>query len=87
MAGLHRRTLEFRVRDRVFIKVLPTRRVNHFDKHGSLIPRFIGLFEIVERVEEVAYKLVLPSFFGWCVRYVSYIIIEVICFRYESYCG
>ena len=31
-----------------------------FDKRGKLSPRFIGLFEILERVGTVAYRLALP---------------------------
>ena len=31
-----------------------------FGKSGKLSPRFIGLFEILERIGEVAYRLALP---------------------------
>ena len=31
-----------------------------FDKRGKLSPRFIGAFEILERVGTVAYRLALP---------------------------
>ena len=31
-----------------------------FDKHGKLSPRFIGPFEILERVGTVVYQLALP---------------------------
>ena len=34
--------------------------VMRFGKKGKLIPRFIGPFEILSRVGEVAYKLALP---------------------------
>ncbi|XP_039133229.1 uncharacterized protein LOC120270278 [Dioscorea cayenensis subsp. rotundata] len=38
----------------------PTKGVIHFGVRGKLSPRFIGLFEILERIGEVAYRLALP---------------------------
>ena len=60
-ADVRRRPLEFEVGDHVFLKVMPKRGVVRFDKHGKLSPRFIGPFEILERVGIVAYQLALPS--------------------------
>ena len=57
---MRRRPLEFEVRDHVFLKVMPKRGVVRFDKHGKLSPRFIGPFEILERLGIVAYQLALP---------------------------
>ena len=54
------RPLEFEVEDHVFLKVMPKRRVVRFGKRGKLSPRFIGPFEILERVGTVAYQLALP---------------------------
>ena len=59
-ADVRRRPLEFEVRDRVFLKVMPKRGVVRFGKRGKLSPRFIGPFEIIERVGTVAYRLALP---------------------------
>ena len=57
---MRRRPLEFEVSDRVFLKVMPKRGVVRFGKHGRLPPRFIGPFEILERIGTVAYRLALP---------------------------
>ena len=39
---------------------MPKRGVVRFGKRGKLSPRFIGPFEILERVGTVAYQLALP---------------------------
>ncbi|GKC71517.1 putative nucleotidyltransferase, ribonuclease H [Tanacetum coccineum] len=50
----------FQVGDRVFLKVSPFRGVKRFGIKGKLSPRFIGPFEILERIGEVSYRLALP---------------------------
>nr|GEU33955.1 putative nucleotidyltransferase, ribonuclease H [Tanacetum cinerariifolium] len=60
-ADCHRRTLEFKPGDHVFLKVSPCRGVRRFGLKGKLSPRFIGPFEILDRVGEVSYRLALPS--------------------------
>ena len=59
-ADKRRRSLEFEVGDHVFLKVMPKRGVVRFGKRKKLSPRFIGPFEILERVGTVAYRLALP---------------------------
>ena len=39
---------------------MPKRGVVRFGKQGKLSPRFIGSFEILKRVDIVAYRLALP---------------------------
>ncbi|GJR08161.1 ribonuclease H-like domain-containing protein [Tanacetum coccineum] len=56
----HRRALEFQPGEHVFLKVSPTRGVRRFGIKGKLSPRFIGPFEILDRVGEVSYRLALP---------------------------
>ncbi|KAL9267539.1 Transposon Ty3-G Gag-Pol polyprotein-like protein [Drosera capensis] len=57
---VRRRPLEFIVGDHVFLKFSPTKGVMRFGKKGKLSPRYIGPFEILERIGEVAYRLALP---------------------------
>ncbi|XP_020114541.1 uncharacterized protein LOC109728533, partial [Ananas comosus] len=59
-ADKRRKDLEFAVGDRVFLRVSPMRGVKRFGVRGKLSPRYIGPFEILERVGAVAYKLALP---------------------------
>ncbi|KAG8503420.1 hypothetical protein CXB51_001332 [Gossypium anomalum] len=60
-ADLKCREIEFQVKDRVFVKVSLRKKVLRFGRKGKLSPRFIGPYEIVERIGLVAYRLSLPS--------------------------
>ncbi|GJU64522.1 putative ribonuclease H-like domain-containing protein [Tanacetum coccineum] len=53
--------LEFEVGDRVLLKVTPWKGVFHFGKNGKLQPRYVGPFEIIERIGLVSYRLRLPE--------------------------
>ncbi|XP_052182015.1 uncharacterized protein LOC127794802 [Diospyros lotus] len=55
-----RRDLEFDVGNHVWLMVMPMNGVCRFGVSGKLSPHYIGLFEILERVEILAYKLALP---------------------------
>ena len=57
---MRHRPLEFEVGDHVFLKVMPKRGVVGFGKRGKLSSRLIGPFEILERIDIVAYRLALP---------------------------
>ncbi|TMW80708.1 hypothetical protein EJD97_016368, partial [Solanum chilense] len=46
--------------EQVLLKVSPMKGVMRFGKRGKLSPRYIGLFEVIKRVGEVAYELALP---------------------------
>ncbi|XP_022854044.1 uncharacterized protein LOC111375452 [Olea europaea var. sylvestris] len=59
-ADSRRKDLEFSVGDKVFLKVAPMKGVLRFGKKGKLRRRFIGPFEILERIGVVAYQLALP---------------------------
>ncbi|KAG8473291.1 hypothetical protein CXB51_035413 [Gossypium anomalum] len=59
-ADLKRRDIEFNVGDRIFLKVSPWKKVLRFGRKGKLSPRFIGPYEIIERIGPVAYRLALP---------------------------
>ncbi|GJW69417.1 hypothetical protein Tco_0123841 [Tanacetum coccineum] len=54
-------TEKISVGDYVLLKVLPWKGVVRFGKKGKLAPRFVGPFEIIEKVGPVAYRLDLPE--------------------------
>ncbi|GJS48679.1 putative reverse transcriptase domain-containing protein [Tanacetum coccineum] len=56
-ADNRRKPLEFEVGDRVLLKVSPWKGVIHFGKKGRLAPRYVGPFDILERIGPVAYRL------------------------------
>ncbi|GKB33121.1 putative reverse transcriptase domain-containing protein [Tanacetum coccineum] len=60
-ADKRRKPLEFEVGDQVLLKVSPWKGVVRFGKKGKLAPRYVGPFEILERISLVAYRLRLPE--------------------------
>ncbi|GKB66447.1 hypothetical protein Tco_0927859 [Tanacetum coccineum] len=61
LIGPERKPLEFEVGNRVLLKVKPWKGVVHFGEKGKLAPRYIGPFEILERIGLIAYRLRLPE--------------------------
>ena len=59
-ADSHRRDLHFSEGDKVFLKVSPTRGTMRFGQKGKLSRRYIGPYDIVSKIGEVAYRLALP---------------------------
>jgi hypothetical protein len=52
-----RRDVSFQEGDYVYLKVSPIRGLRRFKVKGKLSPRYIGPFQILQRVGEVAYRL------------------------------
>lgn len=59
-ADTRRRELQFQVGDKVFLKVSPVRGTLRFGQKGKLSRRFIGPYEILSKIGDVAYRLALP---------------------------
>ncbi|PKI61133.1 hypothetical protein CRG98_018453 [Punica granatum] len=55
-ADKRRKDLEFQEGDRVFLKVSPWKGIMRFDKKGKLSPRYIGPYEILERIGNVLWR-------------------------------
>jgi hypothetical protein len=60
-ADQRRKPLQFQIGDHVYLRVSPTKGVQHFGIKGKLAPRYVGPFEITEACGPVAYRLRLPS--------------------------
>ncbi|GKE22342.1 putative reverse transcriptase domain-containing protein [Tanacetum coccineum] len=63
-ADLKRKPMEFKVGDRVMLKVLPWKGVVRFGKRGKLNLRYVGPFKVLAKVGKVAYRLELPQEFS-----------------------
>ncbi|XP_073120440.1 uncharacterized protein [Henckelia pumila] len=59
-ANVRRRPLSFVQGDRVFLKISPFRGILRFGKRGKLSPRFIGAYEILDKIGDLAYRQALP---------------------------
>ena len=60
-ADSKRKEVTYEIGDIAYLRVSPLRGVKRFRVKGKLAPRFVGLYFILERMGEVAYKLELPE--------------------------
>ena len=57
---MKRKDIRYEIGEKVFLKVSSWKKVMRLGKKGKLNPRFIGPYEVTEKVGPVAYKLALP---------------------------
>ena len=57
---MKRKDIRYEIEEKVFFKVSPWKKVMRFGKKGKLSPRFIGPYEVIEKVGTVAYRLAIP---------------------------
>nr|GEU86488.1 putative reverse transcriptase domain-containing protein [Tanacetum cinerariifolium] len=60
-ADLKRKPMDFQAGDKVMLKVSPWKWVVRFGKRRKLNPRYIGPFQVLSKVGDVAYRLELPQ--------------------------
>ena len=57
---MKRKDTRCEIGDKVVLKVSPWKKVMRFGKKGKVSPRFIGPYEVIEKLGPVAYHLALP---------------------------
>ena len=61
--------LDFVEGEQVLLNVSPMKGVMRFSKRDKLSSRYIGPFEVLKRVGELAYELALPQDCQGCIPY------------------
>ncbi|XP_071923213.1 uncharacterized protein [Coffea arabica] len=64
-ADHRRKDLEFEIGDKVFLRITPLKGKIRAGKGKKLQPRYIGPFNILQRIGKVAYQLELPASLSW----------------------
>ena len=57
---MRRKDIRYEISEKVFLKASPWKKVIRFWENGKLSPRFIGPYEVIEKVGPMAYRLALP---------------------------
>ncbi|KAK4397538.1 Transposon Ty3-G Gag-Pol polyprotein [Sesamum angolense] len=57
----HLGEMEYEVGEKIFLKVSPWKGILRFGRQEKLSPRYIGPYEIIERIGPLAYRLALPG--------------------------
>ena len=60
-ADKRQRPLEFTIGDKLFLKMSPMKGVVRTTRRNKLNPRYMGPFEVLERIRPLAYRLALPQ--------------------------
>ncbi|XP_059064806.1 uncharacterized protein LOC131856872 [Cryptomeria japonica] len=59
-ADAHRADSQFCIGDKVFLSIHPRKSLIRYGKGSKLAPHLVVLFEVLERIDPVAYHLALP---------------------------
>ena len=59
-ADMKIKDIRYEIGEKVFLKISPWKKVMRYGEKGKLSPRFIGPYEMIEKVGPVAYHLALP---------------------------
>jgi hypothetical protein len=54
------REVEFKEGDKVFLKIAPMKGVMRFGKKEKLSPKYIGHFDVLQKIGATAYQVALP---------------------------